>query len=76
MIVAVGVISCLVSSWIISHFGRNPVRGGSPASESKESIKAAFSAGDLVHEVIVVVSFKVLIALIERNTVVVRMRYR
>lgn len=31
MIVAIGVISCLVSSWIMSHFGMKPVNGGRPA---------------------------------------------
>jgi len=28
---AAGVISCLVSSWMISHFGIKPVNGGRPA---------------------------------------------
>lgn len=34
MIVAVSGISCLVSSCNTSHFGKNPVIGGSPPSDS------------------------------------------
>lgn len=32
---AMGARPCLVNSSKISHFGRKPVRGGSPAKESK-----------------------------------------
>lgn len=52
MIVAVGVASCLISSWMVSHFGRNPVRGGRPASDRRVSIRVVFSEGALVHVVI------------------------
>lgn len=76
MIVAVMVISCLVSSWIMSHLGRNPVRGGRPARESKVNIRVAFSAGTFVHDVIIVDRFNVLVVLRVRNTVVVRIEYR
>lgn len=71
MIVAAVVISCLVSSWMISHLGRKPVSGGSPARESRANISVAFSVGVFVHEVIIVESFKVLVELRVRNTVVV-----
>lgn len=71
IIVAVVVISCLVSSWMISHFGRNPVNGGSPARESRVNMRVAFSIGVFVHEVIIVDSFRDLVVLRVRNTVVV-----
>lgn len=76
MIVAAVVISCLVSSWTISHFGRKPVSGGSPARESRVSIRVVFSMGVFVHEVISVDSFRVLVVLRVRNTVVVINVYR
>lgn len=76
MIVAAGAMSCLVSSWIISHLGRKPVRGGRPASESRVSISIAFSAGALVHAVIRVDSFVVLVEFRVRKTAVVIRAYR
>lgn len=63
MIVAVGVISCLASSWMISHFGRKPVSGGRPARDRSMSIRVAVNGGIFVHAVDIVVSFKVLIVL-------------
>ena len=57
MIVAIGVISCLVSSWIMSHFGMKPVNGGRPARERR------------VHEMSIVDSFRTLIWARDRNTV-------
>lgn len=66
--VAVGAISCLVSSWTISHFGRNPVIGGRPARDRRISIRVAFSTGVFVHEVMIVDSFRALILLRARNT--------
>lgn len=69
--VAATVISCLVNSWIISHLGRNPVSGGSPASESRVSMRVALSIGVFVHEIIIVDSFIVLVVFRIRNTVVV-----
>lgn len=76
MIVAAGAMSCLVSSWMMSHFGRNPVSGGSPASESRVSSSIALSAGILVHAVIRVDSFKALIEFRVRKTVEVISAYR
>lgn len=76
MIVAVEAISCLVSSWMISHLGRKPVSGGSPARESRTSMRVAFSVGDFAHDVISVASFRVLVELRVRNTVVVIRMYR
>lgn len=61
IIVAVGVISCLVSSWIINHFGMKPVRGGRPARERSVSIMVAFSVGVFVHEMSIVDNFRTLI---------------
>lgn len=61
IIVAVGVISCLVSSWIISHFGMKPVSGGRPARDRSVSIMDAFSVGVFVHEISIVDSFRTLI---------------
>lgn len=76
MTVAATVISCLVSSWMISHLGRKPVSGGSPASERRANIKVAFSMGVFVHEVIIVNIFVALIVLRVRNTVAVISEYR
>lgn len=76
MTVAMVVISCLVSSWMMSHLGRKPVSGGSPARERSVNIKVAFSMGVFVHDVIIVVSFRVLVVLSVRNTAVVIKEYR
>ena len=43
-------VFCFASSRIISNFGEKPVRGGSPASESKISIIVVTKMGDLGHE--------------------------
>ena len=71
MMVAVGVISCLVSSWMMNHFGMKPVNGGRPARERSVSIMVAFSMGVFVHEMSIVDSFRTLIWVRDRNTVVV-----
>jgi len=76
IIVAVGVISCLVSSWIISHLGRKPVNGGSPARESRVNIRVALSMGIFVQEIIIVDSFRVLVMLKVRKMVDVIREYR
>lgn len=73
---AAGVISCLVSSWIMSHFGRNPVSGGRPARDRSVSIRVAFSMGVFVQEVIIVDNFRALIVFRLRNTVAVISEYR
>lgn len=73
---AVGIISCLVNSWMISHLGRNPVRGGSPARDSRVSISIALSDGVLAHVVISVDSFRALIEFRVRNTAAVIMTYK
>lgn len=74
--IAIAAMSCLVSSWIMSHLGRNPVSGGSPARDNKVSRSIALSAGVFVHVVISVGSFKVFIEFSVRNTAVVIMAYR
>lgn len=61
---------------MMSHLGRNPVRGGSPASESRVRSSIAFSDGILVHAVIRVDSFRTFIEFMVRNTVVVISAYR
>lgn len=61
MIVAVGVICCLVSSCRISHLGANPVSGGSPARDRSASIRVALRIGVFVQDVIIVDSFRVLV---------------
>ena len=50
--------------------------GGSPARESRASMRVAFSAGDFVHDVISVVSFRALVELRVRNTAAVIRVYR
>ena len=42
---------CFVSSWRISHFGINPVRGGRPPSERRDRVASAARLGALVHAV-------------------------
>ena len=39
------VIHCLVCSSMVSHLGRKPVSGGSPARKSMTYIKVMFSIG-------------------------------
>ena len=65
---AAGVISCLVNSWMMSHFGINPVSGGRPARDSSISIRVAFNTGVFVHEVRIVVRLRALILLRAMNT--------
>lgn len=76
MIVAVAVISCLVSSWMISHLGKKPVNGGSPARESRANIRVVLSVGVFVHAVITIDRFRALVVFKVRNTVVVIREYR
>lgn len=61
---------------MMSHLGRNPVRGGSPARESRVRSSIAFKDGVLVHAVIRVDSFSTLIVFKVRKTVAVIMAYR
>lgn len=68
---AVVVISCFVSSWMMSHLGRKPVSGGRPASDSRVIMRVVFSVGVLVHEVISVDSLRVLVVLRVRKIEVV-----
>lgn len=65
---AAGVISCLVSSWIMNHFGIKPVSGGRPARDKSISIRVAFSTGVFVHEVRIIVRLRALILLRAMNT--------
>lgn len=76
MAVATGIMSCLVSSWIMSHLGRKPVSGGSPARDSRVKKSIAFSEGIFVHVVIRVDRLGVLIVFKVRNTAVVIRVYR
>lgn len=69
MVVATGVISCLVSSWVMSHFGMKPVSGGRPARERRVTIMVEFSIGVFVQEMSIVDSFRTLICERDRNTV-------
>lgn len=69
-------MSCLVSSWIMSHFGRKPVRGGRPAKDRSVSRRIALSEGVFVHAVINVDSFSTFIELKVRNTAAVIRVYR
>ena len=69
-------LSCLVSSWIMSHFGEKPVSGGRPARDSSASIKDAFSDGTFVQDVIIVDSFDVLVVLRAKKMEAVIMEYR
>lgn len=62
---------CLVSSWMMSHLGRNPVRGGRPAKDSSVRSRVALSGGIFVHVVIRTDSFETLIEFRTRNTVAV-----
>lgn len=73
---AVVVISCLVSSWIISHLGRKPVSGGSPARESRANMRVVLSVGVFVHAVITIDKFRALVVFRVRNTVAVIRVYR
>ncbi len=73
---AAGAMSCLVSSWMMSHLGRKPVRGGRPARESRASSSIALRDGTLVHVVISVDSFRTLIVFRVRKTVAVIIAYR
>lgn len=52
---------------MISHLGMKPVRGGSPARESRVRSNIAFSEGVFVHEVISVESLGALIVFRIRN---------
>lgn len=73
---AVVVISCLVSSWMISHLGRKPVSGGSPARESRANMRVVLSVGVFVHAVITIDKFRALVVFMVRNTVAVIRVYR
>lgn len=66
---------CLVSSWIINHFGVNPVSGGSPASDIRVSIIMVFSVGSFVHDVIITEILFVSKSLIIKNIVEVIVIY-
>lgn len=48
---AIGARSCLVNSWRISHFGKNPVRGGRPPRDKRIRGTEAVRAGILAQEV-------------------------
>lgn len=72
---AAGAKSCLVSSWRISHFGINPVRGGSPPSERRIRGVRAVRAGAFVQEVASMLILVDLFSLKVRNAEVVIIRY-
>lgn len=56
---------------MISHLGRNPVRGGSPARESRARSSIVFRDGALVHAVIRVDSLSTLVVFRVRKMVAV-----
>lgn len=56
--------------------GRKPVRGGSPASESRVSINIALNAGVFVQVVISVERLRVLIEFRARKTAAVIVTYK
>lgn len=70
------IIFCLTISWAISHLGRNPVSGGNPLSERRESIDRAVSAGVLDQEVDNSYMFFVFRDIKVRNSVDVIRTYR
>lgn len=76
MSVAAGAMSCLVSSWMISHLGRNPVKGGSPARESRVRSSIVFRDGALVHAVNRVDNFSTLVVFRVRKMAVVITAYK
>lgn len=76
MIIAAGAMSCFVNSWMISHFGRKPVRGGRPAKDRSVSRRIVLSEGAFVHAVISVDSFRTFIEFMVRNTAAVIIVYR
>lgn len=80
MIVVVVVISCLVSSSMVSHSGRKSVSGGSPARKSKTNIKVIVSMfmglGFFVHEIIIINTFRTLVVLRARHIVAVIRQYK
>lgn len=61
--------SCLVSSCRISHFGINPVKGGSPARDKIESISKAVRVGAFGHAKAKVLIFVAEISFSAINTV-------
>lgn len=61
---------------MVNHLGKKPVSGGNPARESKVNMRVAFSERFFVHDVIRVESFRALVELRVRNTVVVIRVYR
>ena len=61
---------------MMSHLGKNPVRGGRPARDSRVRSSIAFSDGTLVHAVIRVDNFITLIEFRVRKTAAVIMVYR
>lgn len=69
-------MSCLVSSWMINHLGRKPVRGGRPARESNVIMRIVFRDGVFVHAVIRVDSFSAFMVFRVRNTAAVIRLYR
>lgn len=62
---SVGIIILLffVISWIIAHFGKNPVKGGSPPKDSMVVRTSVVISGNLFHiwdrEVVVVAEFNI-----------------
>lgn len=59
-------MSFFVSSWIIIHFGKNPVNGGSPPSDNSKIISIVVRKGVLFHScerdrvVVVLFRFKIM----------------
>lgn len=64
---------CLIISWAISHLGRNPVRGGSPLRDRRDSIESATREGALDQVIDNSYMFFVLRVIRARNSVAVIM---
>jgi len=62
--VARGARPCFVSSCKINHFGKKPVRGGSPPREKSRRGESAVRAGALAHEL---ASILILVVLVNLN---------
>lgn len=50
MVVGIMILLFFVISWMIAHFGRNPVRGGSPPRDSIVVKISIVISGSLFHE--------------------------
>lgn len=52
-----GVKFCIINSSRINHFGKNPVRGGSPPRDRRVSMARAVVVGEVVGDVAISLMF-------------------